>query len=432
MQSIHFSEVIVPEDRQRTDISSDHLNDLATDFAEIGILQPIVLRNDGKTLVVGECRLRAVKIFYASGKALTHNGESLPQGHIPYNKLSDLTPAQVFQAELHENKFRKNLSVIDEARAIARYHELRKAENKDQTAVASARELIQDFPEQRSATKVIRDAEIIAKHSHLPEVAKAKTQNEALRAIKREVGKGLNAQLSAAIIDTYTGEHEQLLGDAREAILTIADQSFDCICTDPPYGVGADSFGTQQEQGHVYKDDFEYFSDLMQSLAPEFYRVAAEQCHLYLFCDIRHFEFLNEVFTQAGWDVWQRPLIWHKAVGSAVNLGILPRPEHGPRNTYDAILFANKGDKKVNAVHPDVISNYPRTTVSGHAAEKPANLYAHLLGRSVQPGDRVFDAFAGGGPIYPAANSLHCQATGINLNKDDYNLAATRYNEQLL
>ena len=185
MKTIAISDIIVPPDRQRTSFDADHLANLARDFGEIGILQPIILRDDAKTLVVGECRLRAANIFFSTHESLTHDGVTLPPGHIPYTTMGDLSELQIFQAELHENKYRKNLSVIEEAKAIARYHELRRLENADHTAIATAKELIPDFPENRSATKVVRDAEIIARHAELPEVKKAKTQNEALRAIQR-------------------------------------------------------------------------------------------------------------------------------------------------------------------------------------------------------------------------------------------------------
>lgn len=432
MKTIAISDIIVPPDRQRTSFDADHLANLARDFGEIGILQPIILRDDAKTLVVGECRLRAANIFFSTHESLTHDGVTLPPGHIPYTTMGDLSELQIFQAELHENKYRKNLSVIEEAKAIARYHELRRLENADHTAIATAKELIPDFPENRSATKVVRDAEIIARHAELPEVKKAKTQNEALRAIKRAVNKDVNSTLAEVAIASYTGEHTLIHGDAREVILTLPDGEFNCICTDPPYGVGADKFSSQQEQTHEYSDSEEYFLNLMGDMLPEFYRVAAEECHLYLMCDPWHWRTLYVLAKDAGWDVWNRPLIWHKSVGPAAGSGILPRPEHGPRNTYDCILFANKGDKKVNAVYPDVISTCPRTTVSGHAAEKPASLYSHLFSRSCMPGDKVLDAFAGGGPIFPAANAHHLIATGINMSKDDYNLALTRLTEQML
>jgi site-specific DNA-methyltransferase (adenine-specific) len=432
LKTIAIAQIIIPTDRQRKEFDAQHLADLAADFhTEIGLLQPIILRNDGRTLVGGECRLRAANICAQQSYPIRHNGEVLPLGHIAYVTLAELSPANLRKAELHENTRRKNLSVVEEARAIAEYQALRRADEPEVTARQLVAEIYPDTPD-ASTTEVIRDSEIIARHSALPEVANAKSKAEALRAIRRSVNSDLNSALGALAIQEYTGEHTNLKGDARDVLPTLPSNTFSCICTDPPYGIGADKFGPCQEQAHKYDDSADYFHDIMSKAATEFYRVATEQAHLYLFCDPRHFEVISDLLSDAGWDVWKRPLIWHKSVGPAAGVGILPRPEHGPRNTYDFVLFANKGDRKVTGVYPDVIGNCPRVTQSGHPAEKPVSVYIELLRRSCNPGDQVLDAFAGSGPIFPAANLLHLTATAINLTEEDYLLAGSRLTEQYL
>src|SRR6478736_1637496 len=429
MKTIHYSAVIIPPDRQRKEFSAEHLRNLADDFTSgYGILHPIVLRNDGLTLVVGECRLRALAICAAEGKPIQHAGQTLPIGHIPYSALADLPEVDLVAAELHENTRRKNLTLMEEAKAVARYQALRRAEFPAITDKQLMQELHPvDTPS--STTEAIRDMTLIAKHADMPEVANAKSKGEALRAIRRTHNTDLTNTLGKLISSNYIGSHKNLLGDARDVLATLPSGTYACICTDPPYGVGADKFSSVQEQDHKYADDFTYFKDLLSTVAPELFRVASDQAHLYLFCDPRHWHILRDIFAEVGWNVWNRPIIWHKAVGPANGLGIAPRPEHAPRNSYDCVLFANKGDRKVNSIQPDVISNCPRTTVSGHPAEKPASVYINLLERSCQPGDQVLDPFAGGGPIFPAVIFLHLHATGINRDEADHNLAASRLNE---
>lgn len=431
MKKIKLSDIIIPADRQRTSFDATHLQELATDFQDVGLLHPIVLRDDERTLVVGECRVRAAQICHQLGRAIRHNGADVELGYIPYTHLGEMSEVQVYQAELHENTKRRNLSVIEEAKAIARYHALRRAAQPDLSERAIANEIHPDMPGS-TANQLITESNLIANNLHLPEVQKAKSKSEAVRAIRRSANADLNSTLGALAIQSYTGSHKHILGDAREILPTLPASTYSCICTDPPYGVGADKFSSQQEQDHNYDDSEDYTFELLRFCAPEFYRVAAEQAHLYLFCDPRHWHIIRDIFTSAGWDCWKRPLIWHKAVGPAAGIGILPRPEHGPRNSYDCILFANKGDRKVNAVQQDVISNCPRSTVSGHPAEKPASVYINLLARSTSPGDEVLDAFAGGGPIFPAANHLHLTATGINRDPRDYDTANLRLTEQPL
>jgi site-specific DNA-methyltransferase (adenine-specific) len=125
-----------------------------------------------------------------------------------------------------------------------------------------------------------------------------------------------------------------------------------------------------------------------------------------------------------GWRVFNTPLIWVKSGG------MLPLPEHGPRRTYECILYAFRGDRKVTAVYNDVIVISPERETP-HPAQKPMLLYYNLLMRSVRPGDKVLDPFCGSGTIFAAANKLQLTATGIELNPAFYALAVGRIKENL-
>lgn len=108
---------------------------------------------------------------------------------------------------------------------------------------------------------------------------------------------------------------------------------------------------------------------------------------------------------------------------------MLAKPEYGPRYTYETIMFASKGGKKVTGVYPDVLSH--KTVLQPrHAAEKPVAVYMDLLQRSILPGDHVLDPFMGSGVIFPAANALKIRATGIELNDVAYGTAIQRLEEK--
>jgi site-specific DNA-methyltransferase (adenine-specific) len=104
---------------------------------------------------------------------------------------------------------------------------------------------------------------------------------------------------------------------------------------------------------------------------------------------------------------------------------MLPRPEHGPRRTYECILFASKGDRKILKVANDVLA-YPNVAEKDHGAQKPVELFADLLSRSCYPGEQVLDPFMGSGTIFPAASKERLIATGCEINQEYYNLAVTR------
>jgi DNA modification methylase len=207
---------------------------------------------------------------------------------------------------------------------------------------------------------------------------------------------------------------------------TLDPASFDIILTDPPYGIGADSFGDAAGKlatiDHQYDDSEHAFRELMVECEFRFDRLAKEAAHLYLCCDIDQFLWLKGLFSQS-WNVFRTPLINIKSGG-----GRVPLPEHGPRRCYETILYAYRGDRRVNAIYPDVIYTQGDDNL-GHGAQKPVALFGDLLKRSARAGDTVLDPFAGTGTIFSAAHSLRCLATGIEREANYYGIAAKRLGE---
>jgi DNA modification methylase len=116
------------------------------------------------------------------------------------------------------------------------------------------------------------------------------------------------------------------------------------------------------------------------------------------------------------------PLIWNKN-GQGNIIGNVD----GPRRTYEAILYARRGGRKVQRVGADVLTHSP-VRLSRHAAEKPVSLYVELLSFSVLPGQEVLDPCCGTGPVFVAANTLGLIATGIERVEDHCNIARMRLN----
>ena len=80
-----------------------------------------------------------------------------------------------------------------------------------------------------------------------------------------------------------------LEGDCISNLKSMADGSINVILTDPPYGVGADTFGDQSDNEHMYDDSYASWQNLMRDFAAESFRITAERAHAYVFCDIRRF-----------------------------------------------------------------------------------------------------------------------------------------------
>jgi DNA modification methylase len=200
-------------------------------------------------------------------------------------------------------------------------------------------------------------------------------------------------------------------------------EQFDVILTDPPYGIGADTFGDSGGKAagaHSYDDTYENWKRIIPEFANQSYRITKPQAHLYAFCDIDRFHEFKRYLDDAGWNCFRTPLIWYKSAGSR-----LPWVDFGPQRKYEIAIYANKGRRPVNTIIGDVLS-YNSDENLGHQAQKPVALYADLLRRSVAPGNLVLDPFAGSGTIFPAAHEVKCRAVGIESVAEHYALCLKR------
>ncbi len=428
MNSIPLSELIIPENRQRRAFDETELQKLATSIMSKGLLHPPVVRFDGEhyILVAGERRTRAIASLATIDVGISCNNQDFPAGHLPYTLLSDLDPLAIREAELEENIIRVDLSWQERAAAIASLDALRKeqaaARGETHPYYATAAEIMGKPTAQGADVTKVTESIILTKHLSDPDVAKAKSPKDALKIVKKKA----EAQHRAVLAQSFNLQdtpHVLHHGSAFDFLPTLPPETFDVILTDPPYGIGADSFGDMAGEAHAYTDTLDYAMDCYRLVAEEGFRVAKPKAHLYVFLDPRYWADISFTFVMAGWNVWPTPLIWNKMNG------MLPKPEHGPRRTYEMILFASKGEKKILRVAPDVIT-VPLVQDRDHGAQKPVLLYRELLSRSALPGNQILDCFAGSGTIFPAANSLKLQATASEAAEQYYHLALSRINEK--
>jgi site-specific DNA-methyltransferase (adenine-specific) len=423
MKPILASDIVVPENRQRQEFDQAKLAELSASIQKHGLLHPIVLRPlDGKWYIVaGERRLRAMQMLIELDIPIKCGEALYAGGTVPYTALGDLGPLEAEEAELEENIRRVDLTWQERANATARLHALRThqagAKAGVQTLAATAAEIVGAAPTSNDVAKVKTDI-VLAQHLNDPEVAKATSEKEALKVIERKAKAAHRAKL-AEQFDLSSTPHTLIHDNCLERLAHFPDASFDCLLTDPPYGVDADHFGSNFTLSHEYHDSWEYFLGISRTLSVEAFRILKEGSHAYVFCSFEGFSTLASDFRRAGFRVWPQPLIWSKGNGNA------PWVHEGHKRTYECILFAAKGSREVNVVKADVLT-YPAVADREHAAEKPVELYADLLGRSVLPGQSVIDPFCGSGPIFPAADKVSCVATGIEREIEHYNLALTK------
>lgn len=434
MQFIPFENVVVPEDRIRRDFDKKAMLDLAVSIWKLGQLQPIVLRDDGVTLICGERRLRTLKMLSGVGvvhedpevKAFLERLEEegldpfehqhpdlktqLQLGNIGAVLRHNLSAQQLLEAELEENLHRADLTWQEQAKAKAALHKLRVAQHGEYnrstkegwTAKDTAEEIAGRAPTSNEKTAVT-EALLLDNFLDDPMVAAAPTERDALK-IVRNLTKERQRAEAAKNFDPVKAIHVVNHGDAYEWLASLEPGTADCVHWDPPYGRGMHKHGFAKK--HEYDDSDEALKLAMVKGPPLLYRAMKEQAHAYIFCDLRKFDDWLVNLAVAGFDVWPVPIIWDKG-----NVGTYGNHELGPRHCYDAIVFANKGKRPTTALYRDII---PINQEQGleHPAGKPVPLIVDLLKRTVTAGDVVIDPMCGGGTFFEACTQVKVKGLG--------------------
>lgn len=437
MRLIPLSNIVIPPDRQRQAFDAEALVELMSSIQTVGLLHPIIVRasEEGPVLVAGERRIRAIKDIFALGGSYKFEGDLMvnaiglkdPMEYniIPAIELGELTELEWSEAEFDENDKRENVTWQERASSTLRIQRLRilqsKARGIDLPTVADIALEVRGSSEGFFQEATRREL-IVANHFSDPEVASAKSLDEAFKNLKKKEEIGKRAEHARVVGATFMAEMHRLHNaDSCVWLPNAPDECYDVILTDPPYGMGADQFGDAGGGNipHAYDDSANTLLAIINLALPHLYRVAKPQAHCYFFCDIDWFAEIRTRMEVAGWKVHRTPIIWHKP-----NAFLQPWPEHGPYRAHELILYAIKGNRPVNLRAADVITC--STEAGSTGPQKPVELIKELLKRSARPGDSVLDPFVGSGSIFPAAHALKVKATGVELDPATYVLAMRR------
>jgi len=395
---IEIKEIFIPPDRQRTTVKESAVAELAVSL-QVRQLHPIVVVELDRVrfpdapshlkyqLVAGYRRLLATAL--------------LKRPVIKAELLSNLSRIEQEEIELDENLQREQLSWQDEIKAKARLVELRKQLYGD-----SIRDVATHVGESRG--ELWEDQRLAKAIEANPELANSKNKTQAQNKLRllqrREVLSAKAAELQSGRGDPALLAYESKvkLGDALQLVKAWPSSVFNCIVTDPPYGINLDAGETKKGNPHptVYDDATYDIMDLTAQIIPEAYRILQDNTHAYFFFDIKQYARIFRLLTDAGFTVDPIPLLWVKPGSGQVN-----HPDSRWGSGYEACFFCRKGNRALlkqgqsNVLLHDPVPSNRKI----HPVEKPVSLLRQLIETSTAPGETVVDFFGGSGSTAEAA-----------------------------
>lgn len=409
---IPLTSILIPPDRQRQHFDGEALSELGDSIDRRGLLHPLSVERSSGQLIAGESRLRAIQGLFAFGKAIKFEGKLLEPGIVPVLYYDELSPLERAEIEYEENTRRRDLTWQENVAAIAKLDSIKAQLATLRGEQHSRHDTAEELYGKSGArySNQVRQAVILNQHLHDPEVRASRTPEDAFKLLQRreEIER-------AKAVKEVRSKHTLIEGDCIPWLQACPGSTFDCIITDPPYGIDiGDDYERRAKQ--EYEDSYQEWERLMTIFPFHAWRVLKENSHIWIFCDYSRFGQLNTLMSKAHFTCYPRPII--RTMGGSAGRFTSPL---WPRRDYDCILFAHKGKRELIVAGADVIigpSRMPVKEKSPHGAQKPVECFAELLRRSVESGAKVLDPFAGSGTIFEAAEQRGCYATGIELNPD--------------
>lgn len=421
-------------ERQRS-LDANHVAALRDSILSKGLLHAPVIALDPLTrtpfLVAGAHRLEAIRQLHNSAAAFLYNGVLVPSSQSPITHVTDLSPADLLETELHENIIRHDLSWQDKARALAAIHAMRVQENPAHTYMNTAKELAakgaraNERDPIQTIRKDVRNATILAENLHRPSVMHARNATEALGILYKEEIAKVESEVIRRRQSASTfapPEVRAVHGDMTLILPTLDAETVDLILADPPYGIGVDTggFRSRTVEHHNYVDTQEVAKAVLQTILTEGFRVCKQRANLFIFGDVDLFPYFKQACLAMGWKPFRTPIIWQKSESE----GLAPWGGEGFRRTYEMIFFATKGGRGLLQSPVDILSERRvGRAVRRYGPEKPVGLMKQLIECSTMPGDFVLDPCCGAGSTLIAARHLKRKALGIELDLGAYNMA---------
>ena len=427
IESILFSDIIVPVERQRSVRHDEELKELAASIEETGQIQPVVIDN-GNVLIAGERRLSAIKNLVLDNR---HDGNVLVR------RLNPESDFHRHAIELEENIKRTNLTPAERDLAIAEYTRLRQAQKGvpkrhvggGHSQADTAKEL---GLSEATVSDAMKSATIIEHHQKTnPKLAQqiideGWTRNAIVNKFKQDRIRQIRAEIAKRATEKLAGSLDNMVhcGNALEFLDGISPNSVDLFITDIPFGMDVFKSADLRESslGEQWEDDPAKVKQFVHDLIPRIYQILKDNTHAFIFTAWHQTFWIEKIAEQNGFIFEYPPAIWDR---EQVTPARQPSLTFG--KTYEYIVHLRKGSPIwPDSLGNDVIRGFRRPTNPKYPSQKPVGCMGYFIERGCLEEELVVDCCCGSGSTGVDAINLNRRVLLNDINEDAVKIAKSR------
>jgi ParB/RepB/Spo0J family partition protein len=402
------------------------LEELAASIkATHGAVQPITV-DENLELVAGSRRLAASKLA------------GLDEIFVLQRHITDRLNHK--EIELIENIHREDLTWQEECSQVAEIHRL--YQEKYGVDGWSQRDTAQLLD--RSVGGINRSLQLAEISMAIPEVRQLKTEDDAVKAIKKmeeklilnELGNRMKQKADTLPNSVRIADHVFQIGDAFVGLEALTNNSpfAHLIEVDPPYAIDLETL--KKRTTEVNDDltrytewDEDHYADTILRLATLLFKKANKDCWLIFWFGPTWFCEVKAALQGAGWKVDEIPGIWSKGSGQT------NAPDQVLARTYEPFFIGKKGSPSLAKQGRSNVFEFKPVPAGQkyHPTQRPVELMEELIETFTFPGSGILIPLLGSGSTLRAALKKGRSAVGWDLdmtNKQNFLLRVQEDSEK--
>lgn len=371
------------KDRFRKELGD--LTELVESIKIKGIIQPITIDLKGE-LIAGERRLRAAELA----------GLSV----IRAIRRKSADQEDKLEIELFENIHRKDFTWQERAALELEIFNVKKAKDPKWSNRRQAKEVHGED----AHSGVNRRLELASMIEHIPELGKAKSEDEAYKMLKKLEEQVITNQLvteakAKGVVSLKIADKNYKVGDCIKGLGGLHDDRYNFAEFDPPYAIELDKRKARNEGTADLMDSYNELSNkeyipFITKVAEQTFRVLRDNSFAVCWYGMSWHSDTLAILRAAGFKVSDIPCIWNKGAQ-----GQTASPDTQLGSSYEPFWLCRKGDAKLSKPGRSNVFSFAPLGPSKkiHPTEKPLDLMVEVLETFSYPGSSIVVPVLGSG-----------------------------------